>query len=184
MKCIYLKQKFNHKFECKKNKQEICLKDCSNCPYKEYKKCTITVEKSNFKWKNAQKSPVYCANSNKNSKKAAENSRKQQKAAELKKKSNKLAKLERKRFSLFTDDLEHCIICGKKKDNIHEVIYGKNRINSMRFGLTIPLCNYHHQMMHSNPVLSNEYKKRGQALFNRAYPDLKFENIFKKNYLK
>lgn len=161
--CIYLKQKFNHKFECKRNKEEICLRDCSNCPYKEYKKCTITVKKSNFKWKNAQKSPVYCA--------------------KMKQKSSKLAKLERNRFSLFTDDLDHCIICGKKKDNIHEVIYGKNRINSMKFGLTIPLCNYHHQMMHSNPVLSNKYKKRGQALFDSAYPDLNFENIFKKNYL-
>ena len=147
--CIYLKQKFNHKFECKKNKQEICLKDCSNCPYKEYKECT--------------KSQKYCA--------------------KMKTKSSKLAKLEKERFSLFTDDLEHCIICGKKKDNIHEVIYGKNRINSMKFGLTIPLCNYHHQMIHSNSVLSNEYKKRGQLLFERNYPDLKFEDIFKKNYL-
>lgn len=161
--CIYLKQKFNHKFECKRNKEEICLRDCSNCPYKEYKKCTITVKKSTYKWKNAQKSPVYCA--------------------KMKQRSNKLAKLEKNRFSLFTDDLDHCIICGKKKDNIHEVIYGKNRINSMKFGLTIPLCNYHHQMIHSNSILSNEYKKRGQALFDRAYPDLKFEDIFKKNYL-
>lgn len=163
MKCIYLKQKFNHKFECKRNKEEICLKDCSNCPYKEYKKCTITVKKSTYKWKNAQKSPVYCA--------------------KMKQRSNKLAKLEKNRFSLFTDDLDHCIICGKKKDHIHEVIYGKNRINSMKFGITIPLCNYHHQMIHSNSALSNEYKKRGQALFDRAYPDLKFEDIFKKNYL-
>lgn len=161
--CIYLKQKLNHKFECKRNKEEICLKDCSNCPYKEYKKCTITVKKSTYKWKNPQKSPVYCA--------------------KMKLKSSKLAKLERNRFSLFTDDLDHCIICDKKKDNIHEVIYGKNRINSMKFGLAIPLCNYHHQKIHSNPILSNEYKKRGQALFDRAYPDLKFEDIFKINYL-
>ena len=157
------KQGFN-KYVCKRTNKEIKLCDCSNCPYKEYKKCTITVKKSTYKWKNAQKSPVYCA--------------------KMKQRSNKLAKLEKNRFSLFTDDLDHCIICGKKKDNIHEVIYGKNRINSMKFGLTIPLCNYHHQMMHSNPVLSNKYKKRGQALFDSAYPDLKFEDIFKKNYIK
>lgn len=154
--CIYLKQKFNHKFECKRNKEEICLRDCSNCPYKEYKMQQYTLDK---------------------------NKTQKNRKISFKQKSSKLAKLEKNRFSLFTDDLNHCIICGKKKDNIHEVIYGKNRINSMKFGLTIPLCNYHHQMIHSNHVLSNEYKKRGQALFDRAYPDLKFENIFKKNYL-
>lgn len=161
--CIYLKQKFNHKFECKKNKQEICLKECSNCPYKEYKKCTITVKKSTYKWKNAQKSPVYCA--------------------KMKQRSNKLAKLEKNRFSLFTDNMNKCYFCPNKKDHIHEIFCGRNRQNSMKFGLTIPLCNYHHQKIHSNPILSNEYKKRGQALFDRAYPDLKFEDIFKKSYL-
>ena len=188
--CIYLKQKFNHKFECKKNKQEICLKDCSNCPYKEYKKCTITVEKSNFKWKNAQKSPVYCANSNKNSKKAAENSRKQQKAAELKKKSNKLAKLEKNRFSLFTDDLNHCIICGKSPVNKHEIFGGRNRLNSIKYGLVIPLCTceHHDQLncrgIHFDKKLRDEWHKKGQVVFEQTYPDLKFEDIFKKNYLK
>lgn len=101
----------------------------------------------------------------------------------LKQRSSKLAKLERNRFSLFTDDLDHCIICGKKKDNIHEVFFGRNRLNSMKFGLTIPLCNYHHQMIHSNPVLSNEYKKRGQALFDRAYPDMEFIKVFGRNYI-
>lgn len=161
--CIYLKQKLNHKFECKRSKKEICLKDCSNCPYKEYKKCTITVQRRIDNNKECTKKSNYCA--------------------KMKQRSSKLAKLERNRFSLFTDDLDHCIICGKKKDNIHEVIYGKNRINSMKFGLTIPLCNYHHKLIHSNPILSNEYKKKGQALFDRAYPDLKFEDIFKKNYL-
>lgn len=161
--CIYLKQKFNHKFECKRSKKEIYLKDCSNCPYKEYKECTKAVQKRAADNKKCTKNQKYCA--------------------KIKKRSSKLAKLEKERFSLFTDDLDHCIICGKKKDNTHEVIYGKNRINSMKFGLTIPLCNYHHQIIHSNAVLSNGYKKRGQALFNRAYPDLNFENIFKKNYL-
>ena len=144
--CIYLKQKFNHKFECKRNKQEICLRDCSNCPYKEYKKCTVTGQKVRLEMDKCTKKFNYCT--------------------KMKLKSSKLAKFERNRFSLFTDDLDHCIICGKRKDNIHEVIYGKNRINSMKFGLTIPLCNYHHQKIHSNPILSNEYKKRGQALFD------------------
>ena len=176
MKCIYLKQKFNHKFECKKSKKEICLKDCSNCPYKEYKKFTITVKKSNFKWKNAQKSQVYCANSNKNS-------RKQQKAAELKKKSNKLAKLEKNRFSLFTDNMNKCYFCPNKKDHIHEIFCGRNRQNSMKYGLCLPICESCHSTYQNDFLFNEKWHKKGQAIFSKAYPDLKFEDIFKKNYL-
>lgn len=45
----------------------------------------------------------------------------------IKNKSNKLSKLEKKRFSILTDDLEHCYICkerdGKEipRDDLHEV---------------------------------------------------------------
>lgn len=161
--CIYLKQKFNHKFECKKNKQEICLKECSNCPYKEYKKCTITVKKSTYKWKNAQKSPVYCA--------------------KMKQRSNKLAKLEKNRFSLFTDNMNKCYFCPNKKDHIHEIFCGRNRQNSMKYGLCLPICESCHSKYQNNFLFNKEWHKKGQAMFNKAYPDLNFENIFKKNYL-
>ena len=162
--CIYLKQKFNHKFECKRNKEEICLKDCSNCPYKEYKKCTITVKKSTYKWKNAQKSPVYCA--------------------KMKQRSNKLAKLEKNRFSLFTDNMNKCYFCPNKKDHIHEIFCGRNRQNSMKYGLCLPICESCHSKYQNNFLFNKEWHKKGQAMFSKAYPDLKFEDIFKKNYLK
>lgn len=161
--CIYLKQKFNHKFECKKSKKEICLKDCSNCPYKEYKKCIITVKKSTYKWKNAQKSPVYCA--------------------KIKTKSSKLDKLERNRFSLFTDNMNKCYFCPNKKDHIHEIFCGRNRQNSMKYGLCLPICESCHSKYQNNFLFNKEWHKKGQAMFNKAYPDLNFENIFKKNYL-
>lgn len=35
--CIHLKQKMNRNIYCKKSKKLITLKDCSNCPYKEFK---------------------------------------------------------------------------------------------------------------------------------------------------
>ena len=35
--CINLKQKMNKTLYCKKLKKQITFKDCSNCPYKEYK---------------------------------------------------------------------------------------------------------------------------------------------------
>lgn len=161
--CIYLKQKFNHKFECKRNKEEICLRDCSNCPYKEYKKCAITVKKSTYKWKNAQKSPVYCA--------------------KMKQRSNKLAKLEKNRFSLFTDNMNKCYFCPNKKDHIHEIFCGRNRQNSMKYGLCLPICESCHSKYQNNFLFNKEWHKKGQAMFNKAYPDLNFENIFKKNYL-
>ena len=163
MKCIYLKQKFNHKFECKKSKKEICLKDCSNCPYKEYKKCTKIVKKKITDNKECTKSQKYCA--------------------KIKTKSSRLAKLERNRFSLFTDDLDHCIICGKKKDNIHEIFCGRNRQNSMKYGLCLPICESCHSKYQNDFLFNEKWHKKGQAIFSKAYPDLKFEDIFKKNYL-
>ena len=101
----------------------------------------------------------------------------------MKKKSNKLAKLERNRESLFTDDMDKCYLCNKKKEHIHEVIFGKNRANSMKYGLTLPLCSEHHKLMHEDIVLIETYKKRGQLLFNKNYPNLNFKDIFKRNYL-
>lgn len=35
--CINLKQKMNRTLYCKKLNKQIILKDCSNCPFKEYK---------------------------------------------------------------------------------------------------------------------------------------------------
>lgn len=101
----------------------------------------------------------------------------------LKRKSSKLARLERNRFSLFTDDLEHCIICGRKRDHIHEVFFGRNRQNSIIYKLCIPLCFDCHYKMHNDIKLQTLYHKKGQALFEETYPDLEFEDIFKINYL-
>ena len=165
------KQGFN-KYVCKKTNKEIKLCDCKNCPYKEYKdrKCTTIVKKSGLEWKNAQKSPVYCA--------------------KMKQKSNKLAKLERERKSLFTDDLEHCIICGKSPVNKHEIFGGRNRLNSIKYDLVIPLCTceHHDQVnrrgIHFDKKLRDEWHIKGQLKFIESYPNLVFEDIFKKNYLK
>lgn len=156
MNCIYLKQKLNHKFECKRNKQEICLRNCSNCPYKEYKMQQCTLDK---------------------------NKTQKNRKISFKQKSSKLAKLERNRFSLFTDDLEHCIICNKKKKHMHEIFCGRNRQNSMRYGLCLPICELCHNKYQNNAVFNLKWHKKGQAMFNKTYPNLKFEDIFKKNYL-
>lgn len=104
-------------------------------------------------------------------------------SAEIKKRTYKLSKLERSRFSLFTDNLDYCIICGNKKDNLHEVFFGRNRQLSMKYGLVIPLCTKCHLEMHKNSKLQHVWYRKGQVIFNKTYPDLKFEDIFRKNYL-
>ena len=111
------------------------------------------------------------------------------KEKKMKVKTTKLAKLEKNRFSLFTTDLEHCIICGKSPVNKHEIFYGRNRQNSMKFGLVIPLCTeeHHNQVgktgIHFDIELCAEWHKKGQIAFEETYPDLDFVSIFRKNHL-
>ena len=104
-------------------------------------------------------------------------------STKLKKRTYKQTKLERNRFSILTSDLEHCILCGSKKDHLHEVIYGRNRLNSIKYGLVIPLCSTHHTEMHRNKEWQEYWHKKGQQAFIAYYPDLDFFKIFKINYL-
>lgn len=100
----------------------------------------------------------------------------------MKKKSNKIAKLEKNRISIFTNNLDYCIICGNRKQHIHEVYYGNNRINSMKYGCTLPLCMNCHNNIHNNHELDLYYKKLMQEKFEEVY-DEDFLSIFKRNYL-
>ena len=104
-------------------------------------------------------------------------------------KSKRLSKLERNRTSILTDDLDHCIICGKSPVNKHEIFYGKNRLKSIKYGLVIPLCTakHHNQVgkkgIHFDSKLCKEWHIKGQKKFNKIYPDLDFVEIFGRNYL-
>ena len=169
MNCKYLKQKLNKKLECKLNNKIITLKDCSNCKYKKYR----------F----PDNGKMVKSNNHQISKRTAKHSKNEQNKAKMKNRSNKLAKLERNRTSLFTDDLEHCILCGKPKDHLHEIFFGKNRINSIKYKLVIPVCFECHNKIHNDIILQNEWFIKGQTRFNEVYPDLDFVEIFKKNWL-
>ncbi len=98
-------------------------------------------------------------------------------------KNKTISKLERYRFSILTNDLTKCIICGKKKEHLHEVYSGRNRSNSMKYGCVLPLCSNCHLEIHNNSVLSNHYKVLAQQAFIKVYPYLDFVEIFKRNYL-
>lgn len=154
----------NHKIRTKKNvKYGYCIKYKKEVPL--FCKCNEI--------EYAQKKPKQCVKIKNNNNKIHSNV----------KKSSKLIKLERNRTSLFTDDLNHCIICGAKRDNLHEVFFGRNRQLSMKYGLVIPLCIECHQEMHKNKQWQDDYKRKGQALFVKAYPNLDFLSIFHRNYL-
>ncbi len=108
----------------------------------------------------------------------------------IKKKTYKQNKLENNRFSILTDDLDQCIICGKSPVNKHEIFYGsKNRLNSIKYGLVIPLCTeeHHNQIdkkgIHFDKELNDYWHRKGQTAFNKVYPNLNFIDIFKRNYL-
>ena len=175
--CINLKKRKNKPY-CKLINKEINLSLCKECDNKEYKKST-----------SIKKSPVTSGPSNnsqmrKNSQSLEKNSPKKVK---MRKKSNKLAKLERKRKSVFTEDLEHCYICGKPRVHLHEIIYGKNRINSIKYNFVIPLCANHHtgkDGIHFNKDLDLYYKRLCQIYFeNNIGNRIEFIKIFGRSYL-
>ena len=99
---------------------------------------------------------------------------------------SKITRLERIRYSILTKDLDHCYICGAIKHSIHEIYYGKNRVNSMKYGCCVPLCFNHHtgnEGVHRIPNLDNMLKQVCQIKFNEVYPELDFISIFHKNYI-
>lgn len=104
----------------------------------------------------------------------------------MKKKRYKISKLEKERYSIVTDDLEHCYLCGGIKNHLHEVFYGSNRVNSMRYGCVIPLCDSCHTKIHQDIELDLGVKKLLESAFLGVYEcDIDFFiKIFHFNYIK
>ena len=83
----------------------------------------------------------------------------------IKPKSSKLAHLERKRFSVFTENLDSCIICDKPKQQLHEIFFGSYRQKAMELGFFIPLCEKCHRKMHLNHTWQEVWHIKGQMYF-------------------
>ena len=99
---------------------------------------------------------------------------------------SKITRLERMRFSILTKDLTRCYLCGKPKEHLHEIYFGKNRINSMKWGCVVPLCYSCHQGnngVHHNSQVDIRLKQLCQEKFMQEYPDINFLDIFHKNYI-
>ena len=101
----------------------------------------------------------------------------------MKYKTNKLKKLENERYSLFSNE-EMCYKCnGTSQLTWHEIFDGRNRQNSMRYGLCLRLCLKCHREITNDIAFKNEWYKKGQVKFQETYPNLDFLSIFYKNYL-
>ena len=108
-------------------------------------------------------------------------------ARKLKQQTYKHQKVDKSRFSIITNDLEHCIICGAKRDNLHEVFYGAYRHISIKYGLVIPLCLKHHTQdnfsVHNDRELDLYFKRLAQTIFISKHSYELFMNDFKIDYI-
>lgn len=101
----------------------------------------------------------------------------------MRNKTNKLIQLERHRYSILTEDLEHCFLCGQKKNDIHEVYGGSNRQQSMKYGFCVPLCRFHHQVVTMMPLHNRQLQIWCQSEFEKTHTRKEFMDIIGKNYL-
>ena len=81
-----------------------------------------------------------------------------------------------------------CEVCGGTYNvNRHHIFGGCRKQTSDKYGLTIFLCDDHHENhktgVHHDPVLMDTIHVYGQELFSYKYPDLDFFQIFGKNYI-
>ena len=107
----------------------------------------------------------------------------------MKKKSNKLRRLEQNRYSILTDDLEHCYWCYEQdesivpKDDLHEIYGGSNRQRSMIHGFVIPLCRQHHRHVHNNKEAKEFLQRFCQITYEETHTREEFIKIIGKSYL-
>ena len=96
---------------------------------------------------------------------------------------SKITRLERNRFSILTNDMDHCYVCGAYKQDIHEIYEGSKRIASMKNGCCLPVCRKCHQRFHNDRDFAIVYKKLFQKEFEKEHTRDEFISIFYKNYL-
>lgn len=92
-----------------------------------------------------------------------------------------------KYYSILTDDLEHCIECGRQPVQFHHVFggYTGNRNHATEDGLIIPLCLEHHANIHNDPNkrLERKWHKIGQAAYESDHTREDFRTRYGKSYL-
>ena len=94
----------------------------------------------------------------------------------------------KKLFSVFTDDMDHCIFTGSAPVERHHIFGASNRKHSERFGFVVPL----RPDLHPNGVFAGKdakkidlkLKQMAQEYYESHYGTREeFREIFGKNYL-
>lgn len=102
----------------------------------------------------------------------------------MKYKSSKLRKLENNRYSILTTNLEKCYVCGKQKQDIHEVYGGANRRVSMANGLCVPLCRSCHYNATNDNQFSLQLKQICQMEYEKTHTREEWFKLIGRNYLE
>ena len=55
------------------------------------------------------------------------------------------------------------------KNHLHEVFFGNNRINSMKYGCIVPLCALCHSKVHNDIQIDLKLKKELEKAFIKVY---------------
>ncbi len=77
-----------------------------------------------------------------------------------------------------------CCLCSKWSITKHEIFGGRNRSNSIKYGLILPLCLNCHISHQNDKVFNDYYHRLVQELWERTYGSREnFIKIFGKNYL-
>lgn len=96
-----------------------------------------------------------------------------------------------KRFSIITKDFNSCLICGSYRNiHKHEIFFGRGKRElSIKYGLVVPLCLYHHTgsniAVHGKDgdKLNKELKILGQKAFEWTHSREEFIKTFGKSYI-
>lgn len=173
--CINLKQKMNRTLYCKKLKKPIVFKDCSDCPFKEYKSPAV----SGLSNKKADFKAQQCELKNNNLQNHSN-----LRVKSIKKKSYELAKKEKERFSIIYPDLTKFCHCGSKLSVAkNEVFEGAYRQRSMKMGMVAPFCRQCHDRFHNDIMFNLYYKVLFEKEFLKTHTRDEFIETFGQDYI-
>ena len=83
---------------------------------------------------------------------------------------------------------KECFICGQTYElHLHHIIDGPFRKKSEKYGLTVWLCPYHHNMsdqgVHFCRALDLALRREAQKAFEKTHSREEWMDAFEKNYL-
>ena len=93
-----------------------------------------------------------------------------------------------RRFSVLTDDLEHCIVTGSSRVEIHHVFNGPDHDMSEKYGFLIPLRPDWHNgspySIHMDQKFDEEWKRYAQKYYEEHIGSREeFRREFRQSYL-